>query len=106
MLSSELGNDTFCATVARFFGGAASGSNPLASRFFRLSRLLRFDLALSATDALLGGAGEDRAFTSDKGPLGKGRFVGGKMGELILDDGAEDPAGCVDAIMGGWQRFE
>lgn len=99
MLSSELGNDTFCTATALFFGGAASGSSPLASRFFRLSRLFRFDLAPSAcTDVMLGGIGDDRTLASDKGPLRIEGFVGGRMGELILDEGADEPAGCV-AVM-------
>lgn len=63
MLISELGSAEFGATAAFFLGGMDSWSRPLASLFFRLSRLLRFDLVPSVcTDALLGGAGEDRAF--------------------------------------------
>jgi hypothetical protein len=82
-----------------------SWSKPLASRFLRLSRLLRLDLGPSAcTDALLVGAGEDLVFVSDRGPLKKGVPPGGKIGEFIFDEGAEDPAACVDVMVKG-RRF-
>lgn len=88
------------AAVARFLGGGAlSGSRPFASRFLRLSRLLRFARAASpCTDALLAGAGEDRLFKSDNAPFRRGPLPGGRRGELIFEDGAEDP-GAWDAIM-------
>lgn len=64
----------------------------MASLFLRLSRLLRFARAASPwTEALLAGAGEDLALKSDNGPLGRGGLPGGKTGELMLEDGAEDP---------------
>lgn len=89
-----------CTAALFFFGGGFSGSMPLASRFLRLSRLLRFDFALSScADALLGGAGEEPAFKSKPAPLKNGVPPGGIMGELIFDDGAEEPAGCPDAII-------
>lgn len=65
----------------------------------RLSRLFRFDLAPSAcTDAVLGGAGEDLGFRSGSAPFGNGPLPGAKVGELIFDEGTEDPAGWEDAI--------
>lgn len=93
MLRSELESAACCATAALFLDGTLSGSNPFASRFFRLSRLLRFDLAPSAwSDALCDGAGEDLAFKSDNAPLfNGGALPGGRVGELMLDDGPEDP---------------
>lgn len=76
-----------------------SASKPFASRFLRLSRLLRFDLALSACrDALFDGAGEDLTFKSDNEPFKGGTLPGGRVGELILDEGPEDPVGWVVAI--------
>lgn len=47
---------------------------------------------------MLGGAGEEPAFRSKPAPL-NGVPPGGIMGELIFDDGAEEPAGCPDVII-------
>ena len=61
--------------------------------------MLRLDLGPSVcADALLAGAGDDLVFVSDRGPLKNGVPLGGRIGELIFDEGAEDPAGCMDAI--------
>lgn len=89
------------AAVARFFGGGAlSVSKPLASRFLRLSRLFRFARALSpCAERLLAGAGEDREFKSDNAPLRRGPLPGGRMGELMLEDGADDPGAWPDAMV-------
>lgn len=87
-----------CTTAVFFFGGADSWSKPLASRFLRLSRLFRFDFASCCIDALLGGAGEDPVFRSSPAPL-NGVPPGGMTGELTSDEGAEEPAGCPDAII-------
>lgn len=100
MLRSELGSAMFCTTALFFFGGGAlSWSRPLASRFLRLSRLLRFDFALSScADALLGGAGEEPEIKSKPAPLNDGIPPGGNVGEFTFELGAETPAGCPDAI--------
>lgn len=85
----------FCTTALFFFGGGAlSWSSPLASRFLRLSRLLRFDFASSCTDALLGGIGEEPGFKSRLAPLNDGV----PPGELTFEVGAQMPVGCPDAI--------
>lgn len=88
----ELGSARLAA-AARFLGGggALSGSRPFASRFLRLSRLFRFARASPCTDALLPGAGEEREFRSESAPLSRGPLLGGIMGELILDEGADEP---------------
>lgn len=94
MLRSELGRAALC--IAAFFFGGISESRPFASRFFRLSRLLRFALAPSACrDALFEGAGEALAFKSDSALLIGGPFPGAKAGELMLDDGADGPADAI-----------
>lgn len=61
-------------------------SSPLASRFLRLSRLLRFDFALLSCGPE--GAGEDPAFRSRPAPL-NGVPRGGRTGELTSDGGPE-----------------
>jgi hypothetical protein len=55
--------------------------------------LLRFERAVSppCTDALLAGAGEDRLLRSDNAPLRRGPLPGGRRGELIFEEGAEEP---------------
>lgn len=96
MLSFELGRAVLGAAVARFFGGGAfSGSSPLASRFLRLSLLLR----LARPSPWADGAGEDRGFKSVNCALSRGPPFGGRIGELMLDDGAEDPGAWADAMM-------
>lgn len=79
----ELGTAELWTSTVRFLGGGAfSGSSPFASRFLRLSRLFRFDLAPSAcTDALLGGAGDDLGFESAVALFNEA-FPGGGAGEL------------------------
>lgn len=85
----------FCTTALFFFGGGAlSWSRLLASRFLRLSRLLRFDFESSCADALLGGAGEELGFKSRPAPLKDGV----PLGELTFEVGAETPVDCTDAI--------
>ena len=97
MLSFELGSAVLGAAVARLFGGGAfSGSNPLASRFLRLSRLLR----LARPSPWADGAGDDRGFRSVNCALSRGPPLGGRIGELMLDDGAEDPGAWPDAMTG------
>lgn len=96
MLSFELGRAVLSAAVARFFGGGAfSVSSPLASRFLRLSRLLRLARPSPCAD----GAGDDRGFKSVNCALSKGPPLGGRIGELMLDDGAEDPGAWADVMM-------
>lgn len=99
MDSCELGRALFAPAVARFFGtgGALSVSKPLASRFLRLSRLLRFARPSPWTD----GAGEDRVFRSVNCALSRGPPLGGRIGELIFDDGADDPGACDAMISSG-----
>lgn len=78
MDKSELERVEFWTAAVFFLGGALSVSSPFASRFLRLSRLLRFDLPPSPwAETMLGAAGEDLAFWSDGGPLKKGRLPGG-----------------------------
>lgn len=96
MRSFELGRAVLGAAVARFFGGGAfSVSSPLASRFLRLSRLLRLVRPSPCAD----GAGEERPFKSVNCVLSRDPPLGGKIGELILDDGAEDPGAWPDAMV-------
>lgn len=47
---------------------------------------------------ILGGIGDDRTLASDKEPLRKGAFVGGKMGEFMFDEGADEPTGWADVM--------
>jgi hypothetical protein len=99
MLRSELGRAVLGAAVARFLGGGASGSKPFASRFLRLSRLLRLARAVSPwTDPVLAGAGEDLALRSERGPGSTGAFPGAKVGEFIFDEGADDPGAVPEAM--------
>lgn len=88
MRNLELGRAVFVAVVARFFGGGAlSVSKPLASRFLRLSLLLRF----ARPSPWAEGAGEARVFKSVNCALSRGPPLGGRIGELMLEDGADDP---------------
>lgn len=84
---------TELAAVSTFFlGGIFSWSSPFASRFLRLSRLFRFDLS-ACVGPFPEGAGEDFAWDSCIILAVFWTFVGGMIGELMLDEGAEDP-GC------------
>lgn len=102
MRNFELGRAVLGAAVARFLvGGALSVSRPLASRFLRLSRLLRFARPSPWTDATLPGAGDDLGFRSENCALSNGPPLGGSIGELMFDEGAEDPGAWPDVMMNG-----
>jgi hypothetical protein len=61
--------------------------------------LLRFARPSPWTDATLPGAGDDLGFKSENCALSNGPLLGGKIGELMFDEGAEDSGAWPDAMV-------